>query len=145
LERGRAEAATLGLTNVHFEALDLVHLAATAAFDVVTAFDVIHDQVDPATVLRRVHQALAPGGVFVMLDIKASSDLADNLAVPMRAIGYAISTLHCMTVSLAEGGAGLGTMWGEQTARRMLAAAGFTAVAVVDAPDGVNSLYICHP
>jgi SAM-dependent methyltransferase len=144
LERGRSEASALGLTNVRFETLDLVHLAATPSFDVITAFDVIHDQVDPATVLRRVHDALAPDGVFLMLDIKASSDLVDNIAVPQRAIGYAISTLHCMTVSLAEGGAGLGTMWGEQTARRMLVEAGFTAVEVLDAPDGVNSLYICR-
>jgi hypothetical protein len=36
--------------------------------------------------------------------------------------------MHCMTVSLADGGMGLGTMWGEQTARRMLAEAGFTSV-----------------
>jgi SAM-dependent methyltransferase len=145
LERGRAEAASLGLTNVRYEALDLIDLDAIAAFDVITAFDVIHDQVDPATVLRRVHDALAPDGVFLMLDIKASSDLADNLAFPQRAALYAISTLHCMTVSLAEGGAGLGTMWGEQTARRMLADAGFSAVEVVDAPDSANSLYICRP
>jgi hypothetical protein len=42
---------------------------------------------------------------------------------------YATSTLHCMTVSLAEGGAGLGTAWGEQRARAMLAEAGFVDVA----------------
>ena len=36
--------------------------------------------------------------------------------------------MHCMTVSLADGGMGLGAMWGEQTARRMLAEAGFTSV-----------------
>jgi hypothetical protein len=39
--------------------------------------------------------------------------------------------MHCMTVSLAEGGMGLGTMWGEQTARKMLGEAGFTSVEVV--------------
>ncbi len=55
-----------------------------------------------------------------------------------------MSVLHCMTVSLAAGGAGLGTAWGEQTARRMLGEAGFTTVEVVDAPGPQNSIYICR-
>jgi hypothetical protein len=49
-----------------------------------------------------------------------------------------------MTVSLAEGGTGLGTAWGEQTARRMLEEAGFARVEVVDAPGPQNSIYICR-
>jgi hypothetical protein len=41
---------------------------------------------------------------------------------------YGISTFHCMTVSLALGGEGLGTMWGTQLARELFAEAGFTSV-----------------
>jgi hypothetical protein len=48
--------------------------------------------------------------------------------------------MHCMTVSLAEGGLGLGTMWGEQAARKMLGEAGFTAVEVVRR-DGDDDAY----
>jgi hypothetical protein len=56
---------------------------------------------------------------------------------------YATSTLHCMTVSLAEGGAGLGTAWGEQRARAMLAEAGFVDVAVHEAPgDPLNAVFV---
>ena len=55
-----------------------------------------------------------------------------------------MSVLHCMTVSLADGGVGLGTAWGEQTARRMLGEAGFSAIEVVDAPGPQNSIYICR-
>ena len=51
--------------------------------------------------------------------------LEDNLDNPMAPFTYAVSTLHCMTVSLAHGGAGLGTGWGEETAVRLLAEAGF--------------------
>ena len=46
----------------------------------------------------------------------------------------AISLLHCMPVSLAEGGAGLGTGWGEQVALALLSDAGFGPVDVHDAP-----------
>jgi Zn-dependent membrane protease YugP len=49
---------------------------------------------------------------------------------PLAPSLYAASILHCMTVSLAYGGAGLGNMWGEQLARQMLAEAGFTSVDV---------------
>ncbi len=59
---------------------------------------------------------------------------------------YTGSTMHCMTVSLAQGGAGLGSMWGEQLAWRMLAAAGFTDVTVARVEgDIVNNYFICRP
>lgn len=143
--QGRAEAAALGLTNVTFEVLDVLQLPTTPALDAVFAFDAIHDQVDPAGVLAQVHAALVPGGVFAMIDIKASSNLEDNLDHPLGPWIYAVSTLHCMTVSLAHGGAGLGTAWGEQLARRMLADAGFVDVTVTDVPDDpLNVVYVAR-
>jgi hypothetical protein len=79
-----------------------------------------------------------------MLEPKASSNLEDNVGQPFTAYMYGMSVLHCMTVSLAENGAGLGTAWGEQTARRLLAEAGFASVDVVDAPGPQNSIYLCR-
>jgi hypothetical protein len=35
-----------------------------------------------------------------------------------------------MTVSLAQGGDGLGTMWGQEKARELLTEAGFTDIAI---------------
>jgi SAM-dependent methyltransferase len=145
LGRGRQEASRWGLGNVRFEALDLVDLPADPPADVVFAFDVIHDQAAPATVLQRVHDALAPGGVFVMMDTRASSHLEENLDNPFAPLLYGISTLHCMTVSLARDGAGLGTVWGEELAREMLADAGFGAVEVHEVPDDpLDSLYVAR-
>ena len=135
IERARAEADAYGLDNVTFEVLDVARLPAQPAVDAVFAFDAIHDQVDPAGVLARIFDALAPAGVFVMVDIKAHSNLEDNLHNPFAPMLYAVSTLHCMTVSLAHDGAGLGTVWGEELARTMLADAGFVDVTVHDVPD----------
>ncbi|MDP7540437.1 MAG: methyltransferase type 12, partial [Alphaproteobacteria bacterium] len=59
-------------------------------------------------------------------------------------IHYGISVMHCMTVSLAQGGAGLGTVWGIEKAREMLAEAGFSDVEVVDSPRPQNCIYICR-
>src|SRR5262249_20460187 len=104
--RARQEAAAMGLTNASFVVQDVAGLPSAPPFDLITAFDAIHDQVDPAAVLRGIRQALAPGGVFLMVDIHASSRLEENVGKPMTAFVYTVSTLHCMTVSLAHGGAG---------------------------------------
>jgi SAM-dependent methyltransferase len=146
IEAGQQEAATWGLTNATFETLDVAQLPVDAPFDAMFAFDAVHDQVDPAGVLDRVRAALASDGVFVMMDIKASSQLEDNVGNPLAPWLYALSTLHCMTVSLAQGGAGLGTVWGEQLALRMLADAGFDNVTVYDVPDDpLDSIYVARP
>ena len=143
--RARAEAARWGLTNVTFEVRDVVRLPSDPMFDVVTAFDAIHDQVDPARVLAGVHEALRPGGWFLMFDVRAASALEDNMGNPFAAWLYGISTLHCLTVSLAGGGAGLGTMWGEEVALRMLAEAGFVHLTVHEVPDDpTDSLYVAR-
>jgi len=142
IRRARAEASDMGLTNASFEVLDVTTLPPDPKFDLITSFDSIHDQRDPATTLRRIAEALAPDGVYFMVKPKASSNLEENIGNPFAPYVYGISVLHCMTVSLAEGGAGLGTAWGEQQARRMLEEAGFSVVDVVDAPGPQNSIYI---
>lgn len=144
LTRAREEARALGLGNVTFVQEDATRFPVDPPFELIMAFDAIHDQVDPAGVLRRIRQALAPGGVFLMLDVHASSRLEENLTLPMAAFIYTISTLHCLTVSLAHGGAGLGTAWGTQLAVRMLREAGFAEVQVVERVDPMNSLYVAR-
>jgi SAM-dependent methyltransferase len=140
-----AEAASMRLGNVRFEVLDLVRLPDAPKFDLITAFDVIHDQARPAEVLARVNRALAEDGTFFMFDIRASSRLEENIPNPMAAYLYSISVLHCMQVSLAYDGAGLGTCWGEQLARRMLGEAGFGSVQTFEPPlDPTNLLYLCR-
>jgi SAM-dependent methyltransferase len=128
VQRGRDEAAAMGLRNAHFEAKDVADLDASDSFDLITAFDAIHDQAQPRKVLREIAEALRPGGTFLMVDIAASSNVEDNIDHPLGPTLYAFSTLHCMTVSLALDGEGLGTAWGEQKARELLAEAGFGRV-----------------
>ncbi|MFQ5830021.1 MAG: class I SAM-dependent methyltransferase [Candidatus Methylomirabilia bacterium] len=144
IERARTEAATTRAENATFVVEDVTKLPAEPKFDLITAFDAIHDQVDPAGVLRRIRAALAPGGRFVMLDVHASSNLEDNVDMPFSPFLYTISTMHCLTVSLAHGGAGLGTVWGRQLATRMLHEAGFGEVQLFERVDPLNSLYVAR-
>ena len=99
----RAEAARLGLHNADFVAGDVAQLDAVDAYDVITAFDAIHDQAHPAAVLDNIYRALRPGGVFLMVDIKASSQLEDNVGVPLGVV-----FLHRLNDALHERVAGTG-------------------------------------
>ena len=143
IDAARTEAATMGLSNARFEVRDVRQLP-THAFDLVTAFDAIHDQADPAAVLRGAYDALEPPGVFLMVDVNASSHLEDNVGNPMGTFAYVASTMHCMQVSLAMDGAGLGTAWLHQLATKMLEEAGFVDVEKHDAPpaDPFNLIYV---
>jgi 2-polyprenyl-3-methyl-5-hydroxy-6-metoxy-1,4-benzoquinol methylase len=141
LAAARREAASLGLMNTTFRRGDAHEIGATAEYDVITAFEVVHDLRDPIAGLSAVHRALRPGGLLFMLEPAASSHLADNLAHPFGPFLYTASVFHCMTVSLAQGGAGCGTAWGEANTRRALAEAGFDAVDVKRLDGDVMNYY----
>ena len=128
VEMARKEACERGLQNVQFECRDVSKLEEPESLDLITAFDAIHDQADPTGVLRGIHRALKPDGVFLMQDIDSSSELHKNMENPIGTFLYTISCMHCMTVSLAQGGAGLGTCWGVELAEKMLGEAGFQHV-----------------
>lgn len=136
----REDAARRGLRNVQFLRADAAEMSAESAYDLVTAFDAIHDQARPAQVLRNVAWALKPGGVFLMQDIAASSCVHQNRTLPLGPFVYTVSCMHCMSVSLANGGPGLGAAWGKELALRMLAEAGFASVRVDQLPQDRKSV-----
>lgn len=139
-----AERTGLGLPNATFAVADAATLAPDKPYDVITAFDAIHDQAAPEVVLRKVHDALTADGVFVMIDTKFATKLEDNAGNPYAPLSYGISLLFCVPTSIATGGSGLGAMWGQERAREMLADAGFTDVRVFDTPRPQNCMYVCQ-
>jgi SAM-dependent methyltransferase len=142
LAAARAEAERFGVANATFVQQDAASLEGSEQYDLITTFDAVHDQARPDLVLGGIARLLRPGGVYLCVDMAASSTLADNIDHPIGPFAYGFSCLHCMTVSLAEGGMGLGTMWGEQLARRMLAEAGFSSVEVVHPEGDWENLYV---
>lgn len=137
------EATDRGITNVTFEVKDVAHLKDNKSFDLITAFDAIHDQADPAGVLSSIARALKPKGVFLMQDISGSGHVHGDMNHPFGPFLYTISCMHCMSVSLASGGPGLGAMWGREKALEMLSDAGFKSVIVNELPhDPMNFYYV---
>lgn len=131
VEYARMEATRKGLPNIRFEVRDLSDFDRTAEaerFDFITTFDAVHDQARPLNVLRGIHRALATDGIYLMQDIRGSSCVHNNVDHPIGTLLYTVSCMHCMSVSLAQGGEGLGAMWGEETTREYLRRAGFRSV-----------------
>lgn len=145
IETARREASECGLANVGFEVRDVVEMREREAYDLVTAFDAIHDQARPDAALQRIAAALRPGGVFLMQEIRATSHVEKDAELPLAPFLYTVSCLHCLTVSLADDGAGLGAMWGAEAAARMLTEAGFVRIELRTIPrDAVNQYFIAH-
>ena len=145
IDEARRKARQQKIDNLEFMVLDAAHLKSKRKlkekFNYVTAFDAIHDQTQPLEVLRGVNHILSPEGRFSMVDIAASSNLADNLSHPMGPFLYTVSLMHCMPVGLVGGGTGLGMMWGREKAIEMLNEAGFRQVQVLEMPDDPFNLH----
>lgn len=145
----RARTAAAGLGHVRFVELDAAALGGVfgpATFDLVTSFDSIHDQADPRACLAAIREVLRPDGVYLAQDIAGSGDPTADREHPLGPFLYTISTMHCMTVSLAAGGEGWGAMWGVPMAQRELARAGFASVEThYLAGDVQNAWYVSRP
>jgi SAM-dependent methyltransferase len=144
LERARAEAARAALANVRFEQTGAEEIPVHPGFDFVASFDAIHDMAQPRAALRRIRAALRPDGAYLMVEPAAGDSLADNLH-PGGALLYAMSTLHCMTVSLAHGGEGLGAAWGPKQAEALCREAGFSRFRRLDVDNPFNAFYDVRP
>jgi 2-polyprenyl-3-methyl-5-hydroxy-6-metoxy-1,4-benzoquinol methylase len=135
------EVKSRGLSNVTFEVKDMTNAEIDRKFDVITAFDSIHDQARPDIVLDFIFNSLADDGIFLMQDIDAHTEQHKNIEHPLGSLLYTISCMHCMTVSLAQGGMGLGAMWGEEKAVEMLKDAGFTSVEIQRFEHDIQNCY----
>lgn len=135
-----ARSRAQDLPNATFTVSSVESMALEPPYDLVTAFDVIHDLIDPLAGMTRIRESLAPGGQFLMMEPNASSNLEDNLD-PHGALLYGISALHCMTQSLARGGEGLGAAWGRQKAEQYAQRAGFTSFQALDSIENKFSAF----
>lgn len=145
----REQASKRGLKNVVFEIRDLSDFDATAEkerFDCVTTFDAIHDQAYPLKLLQGIRCTLKSNGVYLAQDIHASSHHHHDREHPMGPLLYTVSIMHCMSVSLAQGGEGLGTMWGRELARDYFTRAGFSSIEVHQLPHDIqNDYWVLRP
>ena len=140
IQRAKSLAASNGLTNVEFLQAPAHEIRSNGRYDLVCSFDCIHDMVDPRGTLKAIYEALADDGVYIWAEPNASHNAHENRN-PIGKAFHAISPLHCMTVSLAHNGEGLGTVIGEAGARALAAEAGFAKFEVLPIANPFNLFY----
>jgi SAM-dependent methyltransferase len=143
--RATANAREAGVgSRVRFEERDVAK-GLPGKYHVITTFDVVHDAADPLGLLKTIREGLHPDGIYVCLDINCGEKLEENLN-PFGAMFHGVSTLYCMTTSLANGGAGLGTLgFHEAKVHELCEEAGFRSVRRVPIENPFNNLYEARP
>ncbi len=141
IRQANAAADAQGLRErTRFLVATAAELAGTQKFDLITACDCLHDFAAPVETLKDIRALLAPDGVLLIIEPKAADRLEDN----RHSVGtmyYGFSVFHCMTQSLARGGAGLGTCLGPAGAKALLLEAGFTRFEILDIRSQVLAFY----
>ena len=149
IEAARDAASAAGLRNARFATCAVEEVARTqedgevppCQFDVILAIDCVHDMVDPVGGLRAMSELLSPGGAVFWVEPTGSRNPLENRnpAGKMRAT---LSPFHCLTVSLAAGGAGLGTIIGEEGARELAQAARFGSFTKLPYENPMQQLFL---
>lgn len=99
----------------------------------------------PAGCCGRSMTASHPDGRYICLDINCSECPEHNIG-PVGTVLYGVSLAYCVTVSLAEGGEGLGTLGlPEHKLRELASEAGFSDVRRMPIEDPFNNLYLLTP
>lgn len=148
LERAAVKKAEAGVDNVWFHDPRVHPLPTDHSVDLITTFDCIHDMTDPLGMMRAIRAALAPDGVWLLVDIKAHPTLEGNIRRnPVASLMYGISVLSCMSSALSEpGGAGLGTLGLPMARAQELAhEAGFTRFRTLPVEHTINAFYEVRP
>jgi 2-polyprenyl-3-methyl-5-hydroxy-6-metoxy-1,4-benzoquinol methylase len=120
------DAADAGVSDrVRFEVRDAADPKIEGNYDLVLSIEMLHDVPDPVGILRTMKRLAGENGAMLVVDERTE----DGFAVPateMERLFYAFSTLHCLSVSLQDGGVGTGTVIREADVRRYANEAGLS-------------------
>jgi SAM-dependent methyltransferase len=142
IELARAKGARAGVADrLVFEQMAAEKIALTDHFDLVMAFNCIHDMAHPRAALAGIRRALKTGGVFLWSEAQAADRLEENFS-PVGRTMYGASTMHCMTVSLAQGGEGLGSVISEKLARELAHEAGFSVLDRLPVKNPYHQIFV---
>ena len=142
VEMARENAAEAGLGDrVRFQRADAADLAAHGPFDVIFAFECLHDMPHPVDVLSAAREAVAPGGAVVIMD-EAAAETFSPEAGDLERLLYGFSLFVCLPDGLSHpGSAGTGTVMRPDTLRGYARAAGWDDVEIIVPEFGLWRFY----
>lgn len=147
IARAQQAAGAAGRENVTFSVARGEELVPGSGYDLILTFDCLHDMTHPARVAAAIRRAMAPGGTWLIREIRSSGDWRQDQRNPVLAMLYGFSVVSCMSSALSEpGGAGLGTLGLPPAGVEGLCrGAGFGSVRSHDVDDPANLYYEVRP
>jgi Methyltransferase domain len=142
IERARRNAAAEGLSDrVHFHAMDPAEAGHGDTYDVVTAFECIHDLPQPVPVLQTMRSMAGEDGIVLVMD----ENVAPEFVAPgdeVERIMYGFSTLVCLPDGMSHpGSAGTGTVMRPSVLAGYAREAGFADVQILPIDGGFWRFY----
>lgn len=138
----RRNAGDSGVADrVSFAIRDAADPKLTAAYDVVTAFETIHDMSDPVSALRAMRGLVKHDGFVIVADEKVAEDFTAP-GDDVERLMYGWSALHCLPVGMVdEHSAGTGTIMRPSILREYARQAGFHDVEILPVEADVWRFY----
>ena len=132
IERALENAKRNGLADrVHFQVRDAADASLAGQYDLVTAFECVHDMNDPVSALETMRRLAKKDGVVLIVDERVG-DAFTAKGDDVERMMYGWSILHCLPVGMTEqNAAGTGTVMRADTLRQYAMEAGFSNVEVL--------------
>ncbi len=146
VQAARRNAAESGLeARVRFHVRDAGDVALQERYDLVTAFECIHDMAEPVGVLRSMLNLAGDSGTVLVMDERVADAFAPH-GSEVEQIFYGFSVLHCLPVGMSEQpSAGTGTVMRADTLRKYAADAGFCEVEILPIDNYFFRFYRLRP
>jgi Methyltransferase domain len=140
--RNAVEAGVADRVRYHLADAATAETRATGGrYDLVTAFECIHDLPDPVGVLAAMRGLARPDGVVLVMDER----VAESFTAPgdeIEQLMYGYSLMCCLPDGMAHAGSvGTGTVMRPDTLRGYATAAGFAGVEVLPIEDDFFRFY----
>jgi ubiquinone/menaquinone biosynthesis C-methylase UbiE len=132
IDLARRNAGAAGLSNrLTFEVRDAADPSLNGTYDLVTAFETIHDMARPTEALRTMRRLAAPGGFLLVVD-EAVGEALSTPGPDVDRLNYGFSITTCLPAARTETPSeAIGTVLRPATLRAMASAAGFTGIDVL--------------
>lgn len=146
VERARENVAAAGLSDrVTIHRRDVADPSIEGAYDLVIAFECVHDMADPVGALATMRRLAGEDSTVLVVD-ERTGDTFTAEGTEIEWFLYGFSTLHCLPVGRAEGpSAATGTVMRTDTLREYAREAGFADVEVLPIEDVFFRFYRLVP
>jgi 2-polyprenyl-3-methyl-5-hydroxy-6-metoxy-1,4-benzoquinol methylase/uncharacterized protein YggL (DUF469 family) len=146
VDMARANAEEAGVSHrVRFQVRNAGDSELAGQYDLVTAFECVHDMSNPVAALETMRRLVTEDGCVIIVDERVGESFTPT-GNDVERLMYGFSVLHCLPVGMVEQpSAATGTVMRPETLRRYARAAGFQSVEIAPIDHFFFRFYVLKP